>query len=223
MAQLNSTIINGNLAVAEDVAIGGNLVLDNNLRVPGTTTVTDSILISKTLDAAINIGIAVNQDNDNYFLRCKNGGVGKFSVGTTGNFWAAGTGSISGNIVVTGNAKIGGSSGATLSYDSSKSNLESNKQIKAPSFYATSDMRLKENIIVYKPEKSILDLPIYKFDFIDGPKNKIGCLAQDLQEICPEIVQESSDGYLSIEESKIVYLLLDEVKKLKAEVEALKK
>ena len=46
-------------------------------------------------------------------------------------------------------------------------------------------------------------------------------MAQDLQEICPEIVKEDDKGYLSIEENKIVYLLLDEVKKLKKRVDEL--
>ena len=95
--------------------------------------------------------------------------------------------------------------------------------IQAGTFHAMSDARLKENITEYKSEKSILDLPIYKFDFINGTKNQIGCLAQDLQEICPEIVHEGQDGYLSIQESKLVYLLLDEVKKLKKEIAELKK
>lgn len=94
--------------------------------------------------------------------------------------------------------------------------------VSAPSFNATSDARLKENFEPLALEKSILDLPTYKFDFIDGTKNQIGCKAQDLQEICPEIVVENDNGYLSIQESKIVYLLLEEVKKLRAELEALK-
>lgn len=95
--------------------------------------------------------------------------------------------------------------------------------VTANTYNAKSDRRLKENIIDYKPEKSILDLPVKKFDFIDGPKNQIGCIAQDLKEICPEIVNENEKGYLSIQESKLVYLLLDEVKKLKNEVEELKR
>lgn len=111
-------------------------------------------------------------------------------------------------------------SSSTLSYNSSvKFN---GTQIKAGSFNAVSDARLKENFEPLKIEKSILDLPTYKFDFIDGSKNQIGCKAQDLQEICPEIVDKGSDGYLSIQESKIVYLLIDELKKLKAEVTELK-
>lgn len=95
--------------------------------------------------------------------------------------------------------------------------------VKAQSFNAVSDKRLKENIVEYSPNKSILDLPIYSYNFISDEKKtkKIGCLAQDLKEICPEIVKEDDKGYLSIEENKIAYLLLDEVKKLKKRVDAL--
>lgn len=95
--------------------------------------------------------------------------------------------------------------------------------VKAQSFNAVSDKRLKENIVEYSPNKSILDLSIYSYNFISDEKKtkKIGCLAQDLKEICPEIVKEDDRGYLSIEENKIVYLLLDEVKKLKKRVDEL--
>lgn len=93
-------------------------------------------------------------------------------------------------------------------------------QIQAQTFNATSDKRLKENIEPFNCKKSILDLPIYAFNF-KSDENKIkhvGCLAQDLQEICPELVHENDAGYLSIEENKLIYLLLDEVKKLKAQI-----
>lgn len=100
-------------------------------------------------------------------------------------------------------------------------NSESYQRVTAGSFNAMSDARLKENFQPLTPEKSILDLPTYKFDFINGAKNQIGCKAQDLQEICPEIVNAGDDGYLSIQESKIVYLLLEEVKKLRKEIDEL--
>ena len=109
---------------------------------------------------------------------------------------------------------------ATLGLDTT--NEVTFKKVTAESFNATSDARLKENFEALVVEKSILDLPVYKFDFINGAKNQIGCKAQDLQEICPEIVTENEDGYLSIQESKIVYLLLDEIKKLRSELEMLK-
>jgi hypothetical protein len=88
----------------------------------------------------------------------------------------------------------------------------------SPAFYASSDRRLKENIKEFIPQQSILDLPIVEYDFKSTGRHDIGCIAQDLQEICPEIVSEGPDGFLSIAESKLVYLLLDELKKVKAEV-----
>lgn len=90
----------------------------------------------------------------------------------------------------------------------------------ATTFYGTSDRRLKENLTQPK-FGDVCSLPIYKFDFIDGAKNQIGCMAQDLQQICPEIVNEDENGYLSIQENKIVYLLLDELKKMKVEMKAM--
>lgn len=95
-------------------------------------------------------------------------------------------------------------------------------QVRAPSYYATSDERKKTNIVDYSPEKSILDLPIKEFDLKADGTHHIGCIAQDLQKICPEIVKEDHEGYLSIEESKIAYLLLDEIKKLRKEIDEIK-
>lgn len=91
-------------------------------------------------------------------------------------------------------------------------------------FNASSDARLKENIKPYSCTESILDLPIYIYDFKGGSlNNQIGCLAQDLQKICPEIVTKGEDGYLSIQESKIVFLLLQELKKQNARIDELEK
>lgn len=92
-------------------------------------------------------------------------------------------------------------------------------------FNSTSDSRKKTNIQDYKCEKSILDLPIKSFEYIkdDTHTKYIGCIAQDLQQICPEIVTKDSEGYLSIQESKLIYLLLQEVKELKEKVESLER
>lgn len=94
--------------------------------------------------------------------------------------------------------------------------------IVAQTVTATSDARLKENIKTFEPHESILDLDVVEFDYKETGKHAIGCIAQELQEICPEIVHEDKNGYLSIEENKIVYLLLDEVKKLRKELDELK-
>ena len=91
-------------------------------------------------------------------------------------------------------------------------------KVYATTFYASSDKRLKENIKEFIPQKSILDLPVVEFNFKKSKEHQIGCLAQDLQEICPEIVTTNKEGYLSISENKLVYLLLLELKKLNSKV-----
>lgn len=125
------------------------------------------------------------------------------------------------------------SSGSTKNYILGKQTTSSNSstyynsnvyftnagEITANTINLLSDARVKENLATYNPSKSILDLPVYTFDFKDSDlKNQIGCLAQDLQEIEPRLVDETDDGYLHIRETKLVYLLLNEVKKLNNKV-----
>lgn len=122
-----------------------------------------------------------------------------------------------GNITSRSSIKVTDTNGTSLA------EMDSTGNISAQSFNAKSDKRLKENIEKYSTKQSVLDLPVYSYNFINDTNKTqhIGCLAQDLQKICPEIVKEDDRGYLSIEENKIVYLLLDEVKKLKERVDEL--
>lgn len=130
-----------------------------------------------------------------------------------------------------GNITSGGNISATNGKITANGNISStsgnitaeNGVITAQSFDAKSDKRLKENIEKYSPKQSVLDLPVYSYNFINDTNKTqhIGCLAQDLQKICPEIVREDDKGFLSIEENKIVYLLLEEVKKLNMKVKDL--
>ena len=101
--------------------------------------------------------------------------------------------------------------------------LQANGVVQGKSFYATSDKRLKENIQPFEYDKSILDLPVYTYTYKDSDKEQIGCMAQDLQKLYSQLVSEDKNGYLSVDNSKVVYLLLEEVKLLKKEIEDLKK
>lgn len=103
------------------------------------------------------------------------------------------------------------------------SSINSSGQIEASSFNATSDARLKTNIKPLEYHDSILDVPVREYDWKESGEHAIGFVAQELQEIYPELVSEGEDGMLRIKETKLVYLLIEEVKKLKEEVEKMKK
>ena len=132
-------------------------------------------------------------------------------------------------LAVGGNTYFGGdveiSSSKEMTFGSNiKINESGEGRIVACGFGTSSDFRLKQNIKSYKAEKSILDLDVKEFEYINDAAHKkhVGAIAQDVQEICPEIVYEDANGYLNIEENKLVYLLLNEVKELKKEIKILK-
>ena len=154
--------------------------------------------------------------------------IGKLSTGCilyAGAFGAA----IKDKLAVGGNTYFGGdveiNSDKAMTFGSNvKINESGEGRIVACGFGTSSDLRLKQNIKSYKAEKSILDLDVKEFEYINDAAHKkhIGAIAQDVQEICPEIVYEDTNGYLNIEENKLVYLLLNEVKELKKEIKKLK-
>lgn len=64
---------------------------------------------------------------------------------------------------------------------------------------AASDIRLKENL---EKLDTIDGINIYKFDYINGAKNQVGVIAQEMQEKCPECVVDNGD-YLAVDYSKL--------------------
>ena len=95
-----------------------------------------------------------------------------------------------------------------------------------------SDRRLKENIIkINYGLKDILKLNSVQFNWREKRKGKhdIGFIAQEVQEIIPEIVNEIPDlenednKYLGVEYSKVVPVLVEAIKEQQLQIEDLKK
>ena len=93
--------------------------------------------------------------------------------------------------------------------------------------FGSSDRNLKDNI---QP----IENPLEKMDKIGGYtfvwNNKqstyqgkdVGVVAQEIQEVLPEIVSGRANGYLGVKYEKIVPLLIESIKELKKEVEDIK-
>ena len=95
-------------------------------------------------------------------------------------------------------------------------------------FGSPSDASLKENV---KPIDNALDkvsklkgvtFDWKKSDSILEIKEDIGFIAQDVQEVLPELVRENDNGKLSLRDKGIVPVLVEAIKELKAEIEELK-
>lgn len=140
--------------------------------------------------------------------------------------------------IVTGGASRGNfnTSGLTLqqslavggvSISSTSGTIRAGNDIVA--FYS-SDKRLKENI---KPIENALDkvskINGVTFDWIEDMEefhpnegNDVGVIAQEIEKVLPEVVETRDNGYKAVKYDKIVPLLIESIKDLKAEIEELK-
>lgn len=211
--------VNGKITAAGDFAIGESNGATTKITQGGTAYFKQGLLVGGKVKGA-------NEPDDNVAFR-----IASFSPEADQISYADLKGDLNvkkynnkaGNLTVDGDTTISGS--LTIgNINFTENNITGITKIQAKTFDAISDVRKKTAIQDYICKKSILDLPIKEFEFIDDETHAkhIGCIAQDLQEICPEIVHEDADGYLSIEETKLVYLLLQEVKELKKELKTLK-
>lgn len=101
----------------------------------------------------------------------------------------------------------------------------------------TSDRAAKKDIKPFKEEdalKIVIDTPVYSFKYKNDNAPSIGIMAQDLENYNIEdfnlVNGRNADGYLTIKENKLIYILWNAVKqqekeinKLKEEISALKK
>ena len=85
----------------------------------------------------------------------------------------------------------------------------------ATDFDSTSDERLKKNI---KPIEGALDkvtkLVGVEFDWVNTDKKSIGVIAQQVEEVVPELVHTNSKGYKSVSYGNLVALLIEAIKEL---------
>lgn len=96
--------------------------------------------------------------------------------------------------------------------------------------YATSDREFKDSLIkIDNPLHKISKLNGYYFNWNDkqttytaGTKD-IGIVAQEVEEVLPEIVTTRENGHKAVRYEKMIALLLEGMKEMKEEIEELKK
>lgn len=92
----------------------------------------------------------------------------------------------------------------------------------------TSDKRLKDNIQkLQNPLDKILKIGGYTFDWNENQKTyevgetDYGVVAQEVQEIFPDIVKTQNSGYLGVRYDKFIPILIESIKELNEKVEML--
>ena len=98
--------------------------------------------------------------------------------------------------------------------------------------YAASDIRLKENLSkIDNSLEKLLKISGYQYHwnkiaqemYPERTMQDVGVIAQEVKEIVPSAVVEREDGYLAVKYDKLIPLLIEAVKALKAEIEIMKR
>ncbi len=180
------------------LVVSGNEIVTGNLQVNGTTTIQD-------LNASGNIILSTNP--------AANG----VSIGSTN--LPGGTG----GLLVAGSLTVGSPSvQATARGISSFGNIRTDGNISANDLIATSDIRLKENI---KDIDSALEKVLRMHGVYYTRKNeqerKVGVIAQEVEEVLPEVVHTGEDGMKSVSYGSIVGLLIEAIKEQNEQIKKL--
>ena len=161
-------------------------------------------------------------------------GSGDFSVDSSGNIQPAGSTRVSADstftdnrlIIADGNSRsVESSSGLTYS----SSILTVTGTIKATAdvvAYHSSDARLKDNVTVINSALAkVKQLRGVEFDWNDKQDtyegHDIGVIAQEVEQVVPELVKDREDGYKAVDYPKLTALLIEAVKELELKVKEL--
>lgn len=95
--------------------------------------------------------------------------------------------------------------------------------ITAESFIYESDARLKENIAQLNNSlDKVQALRGVSFDWKSSGEPEVGLIAQEVENVIPELVITNSEGIKGVKYGNIVALLIEAVKEQQAEIDSLK-
>ena len=234
----SSTTTTGALRVSGGVGIAKQLRVGGTVNIGGHASIAQNLTVSGNNDApnTLILGSSGTSNKGGRLMIYGTQSTTVAEIENTGDTTIAGTLYTGGKLTTGSEAEIGGKLTVDAQVEISKTGISgiSKLEVEGPveghyfnatSYNTTSDIRKKCNIEDYKFSESILNLPIKQFEYLgDSTHTKyVGCIAQDLQKICPEFVTEAADGMLTIQESKLIYALLQEVRDLKEKVEMLER
>jgi hypothetical protein len=208
---LNQTITIG---LPDDVTIGGSLIVTNNFSFDGGQTVDEistDVLLADDSDTAIPTEKAVKT----YVDAQVSGGGGSSATILTANNQDNTAYSVS-FVSATG-------AGSSVYTDASQLNYNpSTGLLVAQDFNSLSDIRYKENVeTIDGAVDKVKQLRGVEFDWKKTPGSSVGVIAQEVQEVYPQLVTEGEEK-ITVNYNGLVGLLIQAVKEQADEIAALK-
>jgi hypothetical protein len=189
--------------------------LTNKTIAAGSNTITgltNASLINSTI-SGVSLGSNLNTLSFGSYLTS----TGSYNGSTARTVSVAGTSVNTGNTLVARDIS-GDFTAGTITV----TNLTASQTIQAQDFNSTSDNRVKENIKTVENSLEIVkSLRGVSFDWKETGKSSYGVIAQELQEVLPELVKNGE--VKSVNYNGLIGVLIEAVKELSEEVKELKK
>ena len=205
----------GTIAISAILSSSEDIVTDKNISASG------ELYISSSLTDAQSYAVLVKDLNTGKIHHTGSYGVGGSTDGDT--IWQTDS---NGAVLITStnNVGIGGASDPTYKLKVHGTMVATADVIA----YVSSDKRFKDNIKpISNPIEKIKQIGGYSFDWNDNQNIHIGkdygVIAQEIEEILPELVQTREDGYKGVKYDRIVSLLIEAIKDQQKQIDELKK
>jgi hypothetical protein len=196
--------------------ISSGMILDGTI-VNSDISASASIAISKlaaSTISGISLGSNLNDLTAGSFIT--------YNSGTTYNGSSAITIGVAGTTANTANTLVARNASGDFSAGTINcANLTATFNVTAADINSTSDVNLKTNIqTVENALDTINSLRGVSFDWKETGKSSYGVIAQELEEVLPELVR--TEGNKSVNYNGIIGVLIEAVKELSSEIEELK-
>jgi len=239
------------ITTSGDVTSGGILTISDSTPTLNFYDTDDSVIrgfiqwdgTAGSIDSDSTLTLRANNTSGARIELTNANGITKFYNGSTAYAQLDGTGtdlelkSLVSNASFTLRGNDGGSEIDMLSFDvANGGNAQflkniSGSQIEASGdviAFGSSDERLKDNITpITEPLWKLNQIGGYTFDWNDKQDtyegNDVGVIAQEIEEVLPQLVKTRDTGYKAVKYEKIVPLLIESIKELNKKVEDIEK
>jgi hypothetical protein len=215
--------VNNTSDANKPVSTAQQTALDAKLNINGAGVVSGSGQINV---ASTTGDIALGTRTSGNYVATITGGTGVSSNGATTGEGIAHTISIGQAVATTDNVRFA-SIGVGMAASGTSGRIDAANDIVA---FSTSDIRFKENITpienaidkIRKISGNTYDWKLELKDIHGYEGNDVGVIAQEVEAVLPQLVQNRDNGYKAVKYDKLVALLIEGIKEQQLQIEQLR-
>jgi len=188
----------------------GNFTFPNNLEIKDSVDVKNNLVVNSDVNQGTEIDSDLITNNVKTRYALSQGVSCPSDLNCNGYFWDIASATVSAiNLRASNNVNVG-------------NDLVVSDSVTARVFYYNSDEKLKHNIkTIEDPIEKVQNLRGVKFNWNSDNSSEIGLIAQEVEEVLPELVSTNRQGK-AVNYNGIIGLLVECIKQQQVEINALK-